>query len=185
MARSANSDPLLSFNFAILEVPVPGLFPFAFPIKTIQDALSGQAFVGFKSIEFPTVQLETREVKEGNWPFVHTLTTGHTTSGDVKLEMALFPVNTDMWVYFSQAVWGRVAPRRSFLVVQMRNDKSIQRVYWLESCLPTAWTPSSSMDALSGEVLMEDITLSVHRIRILPTPGPLANLSTPALPQFG
>jgi phage tail-like protein len=184
MARSANTDPLLAFNFAILEVPVAGLFPFAFPIKTIQDALSGQAFVGFKSIEMPTVQLETREIKEGNWPFVHTITTGHVTTGEVKLEMALFPVNTDMWVYFSQAVWGRVAPRRSFLVAQMRNDKSIQRVYWLEDCLPTAWTPTSGMDALSSEVLMEDITLQVHRIRILPIPG-LPNPSTPALPQFG
>jgi hypothetical protein len=166
----------MSFNFAILEVPVAGLFPFAFPVKTIQDALSGEAFVGFKSIDFPSIQLETRDIKEGNWPFVHKVSTGFVDSGEVKLEMALFPVNTDMWVYFSQAVWG--------IVVQMRADNTIQRVYWLENCLPTAWTPTSGMDAMSSEVLMEDITLSVHRIRILPTPNPIANLTTPALPRF-
>jgi phage tail-like protein len=184
MARSANTDPLMAYNFAILEVPVAGLFPFAFPIKTVQDALTGQAFVGFKSIDFPTVSVETVDIKEGNWPFVHKFVTGYVDSGEVKLEMALFPINTDMWVYFSQAIWGRVAPRRSFIVIQMRNDNSIQRAYWLEDCLPTSWTPSSGMDAQSSEVLMEDITLSVHRIRILPTPNPLVPINTPSLPTF-
>lgn len=184
MARSANTDPLMAHNFAILELPIAGLFPFAFPVKTVQDALTGQAFVGFKSIDFPTVSLETYDIKEGNWPYLHKVSTGFTESGEVKLEMALFPVNTDMWVYFSQAIWGRVAPRRSFLVVQTRNDNSIQRVYWLEGCLPISWTPTSSMDAASSEVLMEDITLSVHRIRIIPTPNPIVPVNTPSLPQI-
>lgn len=183
MARSANTDPLLAHNFALLEVPVAGLLPLAFPQKTIQSALGSGSFVGFKSIEMPEIEVEHKQIKEGNWPFVHSVSTGFVDSGQVSLEFALFATNTDMWVYFQQAIWGRIAPRRSFLIVATRPNKSvIQRIYWLEDCLPRSWAPAGGgFDAMSSEVMMEKIVLDVHRIRIIPTPTTISapNLVTP------
>jgi phage tail-like protein len=186
MARSVNTDPLLAHNFALLEVPVAGLLPLAFPLKVIQDAISGNSFVGFQSIDFPTVELELKPIKEGNWPYTHNVSTGFVDSGEVTLEFALFPTNLDMWVYFQQNVWGRVAPRRSFLVVQTRANKTqIQRVYWLEDCIPKSWTPTSGMNAQSSEVLVERLVLDVHRIRVVPTPTALSPVNIPTPPGFG
>ena len=51
MARSASTDPLLAHNFALLDIPVAGLLPTAFPIKTVQNAVSNSAFVGFRSLK--------------------------------------------------------------------------------------------------------------------------------------
>lgn len=185
MARSANTDPLLSMNFALLEIPVAGLLPTVFPVKTVQDELSSGRFVGFRSIAFPEVSVEHRDIKEGNWPYLHKVSTGHVDSGQVTLEFAVFPWNMDMWVYFSQAIWGRIAPRRSFLIVQMRNQKSqIQRVYWLEDCLPVSWKPTSDMDAHSSEVLVETLTMNVHRIRIVPTPTSISSVPFPNIPRL-
>jgi phage tail-like protein len=185
MARSANTDPLLAHNFALLEVPVAGLLPLAFPNKTIQSAVGSGSFVGFKSIDMPDVSIEMKQIKEGNWPHVHSVSTGFVDSGEVALEFALFPTNTDMWVYFQQAIWGRVAPRRSFLIVATRPSKStIARVFWLEDCLPKQWTPTTSFDATSSEVLMEKIVLDVHRIRVVPTPSPLSAPSVITPPGF-
>jgi phage tail-like protein len=182
MARSANTDPLLAHNFALLEIPVAGLLPLAFPQKTIESAVGSGSFVGFKSIDMPEVSIEMKQIKEGNWPYIHSVSTGFVDSGEVTLEFALFPRNTDMWVYFQQAIWGRIAPRRSFIVVCTRPSKStIQRVFWLEECLPKTWSPVSGMDATSSEVLMEKIVLDVHRIRVVPTPNSIdgGNVITP------
>lgn len=174
MARSANTDPLLAHNFALLEVPVAGLRPLAFPEKTARSWAGGRNFIGFKSIELPEVTVEHKTIKEGNWPYVHSISTGFVETGDVTLEMAVFPTNTDMWIYFQQAVWGKIVPRRSFMVVQTRADKVLmQRIYWLENCVPKSWSPVSALDAQTSEVTIERLTLSVHRIRIIPTPTPL------------
>jgi phage tail-like protein len=183
MARSASTDPLLAHNFALLDVPVAGLLPTAFPIKTVASAIGNGSFVGFKSIEMPTATIETKDIKEGNWPYVHKALTGFVDSGQVTLEFGLFSYNTDMWLYFQQAIWGRIAPRRSFLVVQTRADKlTLQRIYWLEDCLPVSWTPVSGLAADSSEVTSETLILDVHRIRLVPVPVPLGPNNSPGSP---
>lgn len=174
MARSINSDPLLSHHFSIIDVPVAATLPFAFPIKLAQSAIGSGNFVGAKSVTFPDVTLEMKQIKEGNNPYIHQVPMGFVTTGDVTIEWALFNINLDMWAWMQQAILGRIAPRRSLIVVQTRSDKIIpQRMTLLEYCVPSAWKPGTDLDAETSQVVMESLTLNVWRIQPIPTPIPV------------
>ena len=171
MARSFVSDPLLSCNFALIDVPTAGAVPLAFPYKVVKSALSNAAFIGMKSISMPSMQNEMREIREGNWPFVHHVSAGYTSTSECVISQAVLPVAVDMYQWFLQAVWGRIAPRRDFIVAHLRQDKSLPaRVIWLQSCYPTAWKPSTDLDATSSEVCIEEITMQVKQIEVIPVP---------------
>ncbi len=151
MARSVNSDPLLAHNFSILDVPVAGPLPLAFSIKALQSAIGAGNFVGAKSVALPDVQLEMRPIKEGNNYRTHQVPTGFVTTGECTIEWALFNINLDMWAWMEQAIRGRIAPRRSLIIVQTRNDKIIpQRMTLLSGCVPTAWRNHSDLAEQSG-----------------------------------
>ena len=171
MARSSNSDPLLSHNFALIDVPVPGLLPLAFPVKTITSAIETGSFIGFQSVDMPEMSLETKTIKEGNWPKLHKLPIGFANSGQVTLRQAVLPYNTDMYYWFAQAMWGRIAPRRTLLVVHLRADKRLpQRIVKLGDCFPTSWRPSSALDGSTTEVVTEELTLEVGNLDFIPLP---------------
>lgn len=171
MARSIFTDPFLAHNFALIDVPVVAAIPSAFPIKLLQSALTTGTFVGFAHIELPSLQIETKAIKEGNWPRIHKVLTGYTDGGDCVLEQAVLSLNADMYFWFQQAQWGRIAPRRDFIVVHTRNDKKIPwRFVHLEGCIPTGWTPSSSLNGQTTEVVMEKLTMSVYNASIIPLP---------------
>jgi len=173
MARSVNSDPLLSHNFALLDVPVAGVFPTAFPVKAVQSAINNGSYVGFQSISIPEMTVDMKDIREGNWPFTHHVPQGYVAGGECTIRFAVFNTNLDMWLWFQQVVWGRVAPRRSLIVVQTRNQKRIpQRMLWLRDCIPSTWRPATDLDASGSEVVMEELTLSVERVEILPLPVP-------------
>lgn len=175
MARSQNSDPLLAHNFSILDVPVIGALPLAFTIKAAQSAIGSGNFVGAASVSYPEVTLEMRTIKEGNEHHVHQVPTGFVTTGDVTIEWALFNINLDMWAWMQQAIRGRIAPRRSLIIVHTRNDKLIpQRMTLLESCVPTTWKPSGDLDANTSTVLLESLTLHVHNVVPIPLPIPIS-----------
>ena len=181
MARSESFDPLLSMHYALLDVPVGGLIPLAFPLKTIESAIASGSFIGFSSIEMPQATIEMKDVKEGNWPYVHKVSTGFVDSGKVVLAFALMGYQTDMWLWFQQSVWGRIAPRRHLIVANLGADKrTIKRATWLEDCIPTSWTPMGSLAGNSTEVLVETLELDVHRIRPIPLPVPVGpNIPAP------
>lgn len=174
MARSVNSDPLLVHNFALIDVPVGfSSLRTAFPIQAVRGEVETGSFIGAKSVEIPEMTLEMKEIRELTQPFVHSVPTGYSTTGDVTIEMALFNNSTDMYFWFMQAVRGLHAPRRSLKVVQTRNDKRvIQRVLLLEGCVPRTWTPASPLDAQGTEVVVERLVLNVHLIEIRPLPVP-------------
>ncbi len=190
MARSEASDPLLAHHFALLDVPVAGLLPTVFPLKTIESAVQTGAFIGFHNIDMPTVSSEMREIKEGNWPNIHKINTGFTNAGQVRLEFGLMGYQTDMYLWMQQCIYGRIAPRRHFIVVNLAaNKQTIKRATWLEDCIASEWTPMGTLSASSSEVLMESITLEVHRVRPIPIPVPLGPnvpaAAQPSLPSFG
>lgn len=169
MARSQLVDPLLSHHFALLDVPVVGVFPFAFPLKAAVSAIQSRSYVGMASISIPEVTLDIREIKEGNWPFAHKVTTGHVSMGQAVLSMAVLPINVDMSTWIKQAIWGRIVPRRSLLVVHLGPDKLIpRRMLLMEHCLPSAWKPSGDLDASGAQVLLEELTLEVHSVSVVP-----------------
>jgi len=173
----------MSHNFALIDIPVQAAIPTAFPIKLLQSAITSGTFIGFSRISMPSLSIETKAIKEGNWPPIHKVLMGFTDGGEVTLEQALVSINADMYFWFQQAIWGRIAPRRDFLIVNTRADKRIpQRLTHLEGCIPTGWKPSSDLVGLTGEVVMESLTMAVTRVSIIPLPIPVAPPTTIAPP---
>lgn len=174
MARSVASDPLLAHNFALIDIPVPGLLPLAFPLKTIISAVDSGTMIGFQEIEIPSFTIEMREIKEGNWPRKHKVPLGFCDPGQVILRQAVLPYSTDMYHWFVQAKWGRVAPRRDLLIVHLRNEKTVPyRFIRLEGCIPEVWQPSSTLSATNSEAVVEELTLAVANIEIVPLTAPV------------
>lgn len=185
MARSVSSDPLLSHNFSLLDIPIPALLPTAFPLKLLQSAFNHGSFIGFQSIRLPKPTIETLQIKEGNWPLVHSVLTGFTTTGEVTLEQAVLSTNVDMFFWFRQAMWGRIGPRRHFVVVQTRADKLIpQRLIYLEGCIPTSWSPGSDLDGGSTGVVTESLTMLCTSVAVIPLPIPTTANSAASVPGF-
>jgi len=163
VARAIDADPLLSFNFALIDLPTPGRLPLAFPGKRSKQT----SFISFQGIDLPSITLETKTIKEGNWPRIHKVSLGFANAGTVTLRHAVLPTNTDMYYWFIQAMWGRVAPRRSLSLVHLRSDKIVQkRVLTLHDCIPESWQPSSALDGTTTEVVTEELVLQVSNITV-------------------
>lgn len=168
MARAVDTDPLQNFNYYLLDIPVPAIIPVAFPFKTGQG-LSEQQLLSFKSIAVPSMDIQMKDIQEGNWPFKHSVPLGFVSTGDVTIESAVTPLSMDFHLWFFQAVWGTAAPRRNLTVVHTRQDKLVpRRIYNLYGCIPKSWKPSSDMDASSSDISIETLTLSVNQIEVLP-----------------
>ena len=171
MARSFITDPLMAHNFALIDVPTPTLLPLAFPLKTAQSAIANGNFVGFQSMTVPEFTMETKTIKQGNWPYVHEVPTGFQSGGNVTLTMAVFSLNVDMYQWWLQVVNGIFAPRRNLIMVHTRLDKALPtRMLSCENCIPVAWKPSTDFDATSTAVAMETITFHTQRINVIPVP---------------
>ncbi len=171
MARSFLLDPLMAHNFALIEIPVPTLLPLAFPLKTASSAVANGNFVGFTSMTVPEMTIEMRDIKQGNWPYVHQVPTGYHHGGNVTLTMAVMPLNIDMYQWWLQAVNGIFAPRRNFLLAHTRHDKALPaRMLSCENCYPVAWKPATDFDATTSQVSLEYITFHTQRINIIPVP---------------
>lgn len=168
MARSIDTDPLMNFNYYLLDIPVASIIPVAFPFKTGQG-LAEQQLLSFKNISVPTVEMQMKDIQEGNWPFKHQIPLGYVSTGDVTIESAVTPLSMDFYLWLYQVVWGTGAPRRNLTVIHTRADKLVpRRIYNLYGCVPKSWKPSSDLDANSSEVAIESLTLSVNQIELLP-----------------
>lgn len=168
MARSVDTDPLQNFNYYLLDIPTASIIPLAFPFK-IGQGIAERQLLSFKSIAVPTMEMQMKDVQEGNWPFKHSIPTGAVSTGDVTIESAVTPLSMDFYLWFFQAVWGTGAPRRNLTVVHTRQDKLVpRRIYNLYGCMPKSWKPSSDMDASSSDVSIETLTFSVHQVEVLP-----------------
>jgi phage tail-like protein len=168
MARALNSDPLQSYSFFLLDIPTASVIPVAFPFKVGQGATEGQ-LLSFKSISVPQATMKMKTIQEGNWPFEHNVSMGHVTTGDTTIESAVTTLSMDFYLWFYQALWGVVAPRRHFTVIHTRADRVIpRRIYNLWGCTPKVWVPTSNFDSTSSEVSLESLTMSVNQVEVLP-----------------
>lgn len=171
MARSFYLDPLMTHNFALIEVPAPTLLPLAFPLKTAQSAIANGNFVGFQSMTVPELQMEMKSVKEGNNPYVHQVPLGFQNGGNVVLSMAVFPLNIDMYLWWKQVVSGLFAPRRHMMLTHTRLDKGLPaRMLLCSNCIPVAWKPASDFNASESAVSIESITFYTENITVIPVP---------------
>jgi phage tail-like protein len=162
----------MTHNFALIEIPVPvPLAPLAFPLKTATSAIANGNFIGFSGMTVPEFTMETKEIKQGNYPYVHQLLTGYQHGGQVTLSMAVMPLNIDMYQWWLQAVNGILAPRRNLMLTHTRLDKALPaRMLSCENCIPVGWKPASDFDATSTQVSMETITFHTQRINVVPVP---------------
>ena len=172
MARSFVLDPLMTHNFALIEIPTASpLAPLAFPLKTATSAIANGNFVGFQSMTIPEFTMETKEIKAGNWPYVHQVPTGFQHGGPVTLSMAVMPLNVDMYLWWLQVVNGVFSPRRNLILAHTRQDKALPaRMLSCENCIPISWKPASDFDATSTAVSLETITFHTQRINVIPVP---------------
>jgi phage tail-like protein len=163
---------MMVHNFALIEVPASNpLAPLAFPLKTATSAIANGNFVGFSAMTVPEFTMETREIKQGNWPYVHVVPTGYQQGGQVTLTMAVMPLNVDMYQWWLQVVNGIFAPRRNLIMAHTRQDKALPaRMLSCENCIPVAWKPASDFDANSTQVSLETITFHTQRINVIPVP---------------
>ena len=172
MARSFTTDPLMACNFAMIEVPVAAFpAPLAFPFKAVRSALSQGNFVGFQSMTVPEVTLETREIRQGNWPYLHQVITGFSSGGNITLTQAVLPLATDMYLWWQQAVNGLLGPRRNILLTHTRLDKALPaRMLSCQFCIPVSWKMATDFDASASEVSVESLTLWTQKVDIIPVP---------------
>lgn len=172
MARSFLEDPLMTCHFALIEVPAPSLLPIAFVYKTVKTALSSGNFVGFQSMSVPEFTLETKEIKQGNWPYVHNVILGYQSGGNITLTQAVMPLALDMYAWWTSAVQGVLAPRRHMILTHLRADKRLPaRMLSCENCIPISWKPASDFDASTSQVSVESLTLWTQRVNIIPGYG--------------
>jgi len=159
-------------NFALIEVPVAGPLPLAFPYKTIRSSLSNGNFVGFQRMSVPELTIEHRQIRQGNWPYLHSVPIGFVSGGNITLEQGVLRLATDMYLWWTQAVNGIFAPRRNMIMTHTRLDKALPaRMLLCHDCVPVSWKPASDFDALSSEVSVELLTLWTPRVQIIPAPA--------------
>lgn len=171
MARSFFTDPLMASNFALMEVPVAGPAPLAFGFKAIKSAISQGNFIGFQTMSIPEMTLETREIRQGNWPYIHQVVSGFASGGNVTIEQAVLPRATDMYFWWLQSVNGLLGPRRNMLLTHTRLDKALPaRMLSCQGCIPISWKPASDFDANASEVSLESLTFWTPRIDIIIVP---------------
>ena len=174
MARSANVDPLLVHRFALRELSVSTVtfLNATLDAKVFQQKEEGKATVGFQSVSIPDMGLEAKEINEGNWPFTHKVLMTRASIGDITLVKAVFATSTDLYIWASQALWGRGSPRRNLAIDYMRGDgKTVERSLLLYNCIPVSYKPGSDFDASNAEVSLEEMTLHVERFAVkIPSP---------------
>lgn len=171
MARSYWTDPLLSCNFALIEVPCAAAVPFvlAFPIKTAMSAIQNGNFVGMQSVSIPTLSLEMEEIKVGNTGMTHRVPSGYSSGGDLVLSHAVMARGLDMYAWFMQAFGGRFGPRRDLMVCHTRLDKALPaRILLCRDCIPTSYQPSNDFAGDAAQICMETLTLYTPWIDIIP-----------------
>ena len=132
--------------------------------KRTQDT---SGLIGFQTITMPSVSLELRDVVEGNWPHVHRIPVTRMSTDDVTLTQAVFRNSSDFYTWIFQALYGRGAPRRNFVIVHL--GRGIfgwegKRLIRLMNCVPVSWKPGSDFDANAAEVSIEELTIHVERI---------------------
>lgn len=182
MARSFFTDPLMACNFALMEVPLAGAAPLAFGFKAIRSAISQGNFVGFQSMTVPEISLETREIKQGNWPHIHNVITGFASGGNITLNQAVLPEALDMYAWWLQAVNGLIGPRRNLILTHTRLDRALPaRILSCQSCIPVSWKMASDFDSSASEVSVESLTLWTQKVDIIIVPP--VPISRSDLPQ--
>jgi phage tail-like protein len=166
MARSANLDPLLSHKFALRELSVSTV-PFGGAIldaNVFSQKGKGKSTVGFQSISMTDMGLEAKEITEGNWPFTHKVIMTKASIGDITIVKAVFAASSDLYIWASQALWGRGSPRRNLAIDYLGGlDGGVTRSLLLYNCIPVSYKPGSDFDATNAEVSLEEMTLHVER----------------------
>lgn len=153
MARSILSDLLQSHTFWLLD---------AAPIEPLSLPMLTPLF-GFSAITAPEIQVETKEITEGNWYFKRKIVkTADVTP--ITLERGVTFYDSDFWRWISGAIsgtltntkigpvtlGGSLTPRRSLLLVQFMPRPTLTGVAGLAAGALTQGALATGGAALAG-----------------------------------
>ena len=174
MARAQLTDYLQVGRFHVLDVSFT-IPPILLPV------------FGFRSCTLPEVVANMKNITEGNYEFPRKVYSGAEV-GDVTLTQGVSLFNSDFYDWMRKAIVGQRGPK-NLLIVQFLNKGSkrstgvgnvpgfgnlagglefVQRLpgraWLLKNCRPSRYKPGSDFDAMSQEVSVAELTLSVEEM---------------------
>lgn len=139
---------------------------------------------GFKSITAPGINLEMKEIVQGNQEYKRSVML-KATAEDITLEKGVSIFNSDFYDWVVQVVRGTPDQRRNLLLIQFSDTSMANgrvnlnlgagpisvinfndlvgrvpgRAWMLKDCLPVAYKAGSDFDALGNEISLESLTI--------------------------
>jgi phage tail-like protein len=169
MARAQTTDYLQTGRFHVVDVSftVP---PILLPVY------------GFRTCTLPEIIGNVRSINEGNYEFPRKVYAG-AEIGDVTLTQGVSLLNSDFYDWMRKAIVGHRGPR-NILIIQFLNTKGTRftgsglitgglefvgrlpgRAWLLKNCRPSRYKPGSDFDAMSQEVSLAELTLSIEELQ--------------------
>jgi phage tail-like protein len=164
------SDYLINYRFHLMEV-------------SFESPPVLSAGFGFKSISTPEINMEVKEIKEGNFEY-RTSVGVSATVGDIELHQGVQFFNSDFYDWINGAIWGLSSYRRNFLLIHFSSIALLSntgagtnnvlnsfipindllgyvpaKAWLLKGCIPIRYKSGSDFDALGGEISIAELTL--------------------------
>jgi len=169
MARAQLTDYLQVGRFHVVDVSFT-IPPVLIPV------------FGFRTCSLPEVVANIKNITEGNHEFPRKVY-GGAEIGDVTLTQGVSLFNSDFYDWIRKAIVGQRGPK-DMLIVQFLNTKGGTtsgtgaftgglefvarlpgRAWLLKNCRPSRYKPGSDFDAMSQEVSLAELTLSVEEMQ--------------------
>lgn len=177
MARSRVDDQLQVGRFHVLDVSFTAP-PVLLPVY------------GFSQVTLPEIQVNLRDIPEGNYEYVRRVTMSASVS-DVVLSQGVSLFNSDFYDWVRAAVVGRKPPKTLMIVqfsalgeganafpqgaVNIPSGGQISpgvefaaripgRAWILRECRPRAYKPGTDFDGLSQDVSIAQLTIAVEEM---------------------
>lgn len=168
MARAQLTDYLQVGRFHVLDMSFT-IPPILLPVY------------GFKTCSMPEMIANVKSITEGNYEFPRKVYSG-AEIGDVTLTQGVSLLNSDFYDWMRKAVIGQRGPK-NILIVQFLNSKGKTfsgsgaitgglefvarlpgRAWLLKNCRPSRYRPGSDFDAMSQEISIAELTLSIEEM---------------------
>lgn len=136
---------------------------------------------GFRTCSLPEIIANMKSITEGNYEYPRKVYGGAEIS-DVTLTQGVSLFNSDFYDWIRKAIVGQRGPK-NLLIVQFLNTKGGTtrglgafgglefvarlpgRAWLLKNCRPSRYKPGSDFDAMSQEVSLAELTLSIEEMQ--------------------
>jgi len=169
MARSHLFDFLQTCWFQLFEIPDLNQ-----PVPFLAHHMANLPVAGFNHITFPGITVNTEKIREGTFPWEHSVIMNATVD-PITLRSGMMDINMDFYTWTMMGATGVMPTRRTLALYQLDRSRYARKMWVLYGCIPSGfWGPD--LDATSSEVGIEELTLEITHMTQVPLgPGfPLA-----------